>query len=129
MHQLEIDVTRLGGGFGGKEDQASAWAALVALAAFLLKKPVKLSMHRMDDMRMTGKRHPYLNRYEVAFTGDGKITALQAEFFSNGGFSADLSLAVMERTLLHAENAYFIPNVEFTGTVCRTGQPRRVSAP
>src|SRR5205814_4683911 len=76
-----------------------------------------------QDFRTTGKRHPYLARYEVGFTRDGTITALKAEFHSNGGFSADLSLAVMERTLLHAENAYFIPNVEFTGTVCRTNLP------
>src|SRR6478735_6688651 len=59
MHQLEIEVTRLGGGFGGKEDQANTWAALVALAAHILKKPVKYSLHRIDDMNMTGKRHTY----------------------------------------------------------------------
>src|SRR5262249_13917093 len=59
MHQLDIDVTRLGGGFGGKEDQANTWAALCALAACVLKRPVKYSLHRMEDMAMTGKRHPY----------------------------------------------------------------------
>ncbi len=58
MHKVEVDVTRLGGGFGGKEDQATAWAVMVALAAQILNKPVKFAMHRMDDMRMTGKRHP-----------------------------------------------------------------------
>src|SRR5207253_7676033 len=65
----------------------------------------------------------YRVRYEAGFTSEGRITALKAEFYSNGGFSADLSLAVMERTLLHGENAYFIPDVEFTGTVCRTNLP------
>src|SRR6185295_10000642 len=30
---------------------------------------------------------------------------------------------VMERTLLHGENAYYIPNIDFTGTVCRTNLP------
>ncbi|MBD0278943.1 MAG: molybdopterin-dependent oxidoreductase, partial [Flavisolibacter sp.] len=59
MHQIEVDVTRLGGGFGGKEDQANTWAALCALAAFHLKRPVKYALHRMEDMAMTGKRHPY----------------------------------------------------------------------
>src|SRR5207237_5610211 len=62
-------------------------------------------------------------RYRVAFTSEGRITALKADFFSNGGCSADLSPAVMERTLLHAENSYYIPNVDFTGTVCRTNLP------
>jgi xanthine dehydrogenase large subunit len=53
MHQVEVDVIRLGGGFGGKEDQANAWAALCALATFILKKPVKYSLDRMEDMAMT----------------------------------------------------------------------------
>ncbi len=72
---------------------------------------------------MTGKRHPYQSRYRVGFDANGLINGLKIDYCSNGGFSADLSLAVMERTLLHAENAYFIPNVEFSGTVCRTNLP------
>ncbi len=59
MHKIEVDVTRLGGGFGGKEDQATGWAVMVALAASLLQRPVKYILHRMEDMRMTGKRNPY----------------------------------------------------------------------
>src|SRR5207245_5163938 len=65
----------------------------------------------------------YEARYQVSFTADGQITGLKTDFYANGGFSADLSLAVMERTLLHAENAYYIPNIELTGTVCRTNLP------
>jgi xanthine dehydrogenase large subunit len=123
MHRVEVDVTRLGGGFGGKEDQASAWAALVALAAFLLKKPVKLSMHRMDDMRMTGKRHPYSSDFKIGLDKDLKILAYAATFHQNAGASADLSPAVMERTLFHATNSYFVPNVEVTAYSCRTHLP------
>ena len=58
MHQVEVDVPRLGGAFGGKEDQATAWAALAALAAFRLSRPVKLVLSRQEDVRWTGKRHP-----------------------------------------------------------------------
>ena len=123
MHNVEVDVTRLGGGFGGKEDQASAWAALVALAAFVLKKPVKFSMHRMDDMRMTGKRHPYSSDFKIGFDKDLKIVAYEATFHQNAGASADLSPAVMERTLFHATNSYFIPNVDVTAYCCRTNLP------
>ncbi|MCB9178261.1 MAG: molybdopterin-dependent oxidoreductase [Flavobacteriales bacterium] len=123
MHRVEVDVTRLGGGFGGKEDQASAWAALVALAAFILKKPVKLSMHRMDDMRMTGKRHPYSSDYKIGLDKDLKILAYEATFHQNAGAAADLSPAVMERTLFHATNSYFVPNVEVTAYSCRTHLP------
>ena len=123
MHKVEVDVTRLGGGFGGKEDQASAWAALVAMAAFVLKKPVKFSMHRMDDMRMTGKRHPYSSDFKIGFDKDLKIVAYEATFHQNAGASADLSPAVMERTLFHATNAYHVPNVDVTAYCCRTNLP------
>lgn len=123
MHQVEIDVTRLGGGFGGKEDQANTWAALCALAAHILRKPVKYSLHRMDDMRMTGKRHPYSSDFKIGLDKDLKILAFEAEFFQNAGAAADLSPAVMERTLFHCTNSYYIPNVTSTAHCCRTHLP------
>jgi xanthine dehydrogenase large subunit len=121
--QVVCVCRRMGGGFGGKETQAAQPAVLAALVAFKTRRPARLVLGHEQDLRTTGKRHPYLARYEVGFTADGRITALKSDFYSNGGFSADLSLAVMERTLLHAENAYFIPHVELTGTVCRTNLP------
>lgn len=123
MHQVEVDVTRLGGGFGGKEDQANAWAALCALACFHLNKPVKFSLDRMEDMRMTGKRHPYSSDYKIGLSKDLKIIAYEADFFQNAGAAADLSPAVLERTLFHCTNSYFIPNVRATGYCCRTHLP------
>ena len=65
MHQIDVDVTRLGGGFGGKEDQANMWAALCALAAHVLKRPVKYALNRIEDMAMTGKRHPYSSDFKI----------------------------------------------------------------
>jgi len=66
MHAIEVDVPRLGGAFGGKEDQATAWAAMAALAAFKLKRPVKLVLRRQEDIRWTGKRHPYSTDFKIA---------------------------------------------------------------
>ncbi len=123
MHDVEVDVTRLGGGFGGKEDQATPWAALAGLAAWLLRAPVKLVLSREDDMRMTGKRHPYDADYAMGLTGDGDIVAWQVEFFQNAGASADLSPAVLERSLLHATASYGIANVRAIGHCCRTNLP------
>ena len=123
MNQIEVDVTRLGGGFGGKEDQATPWAIMCALATFHLKKPVKYSIHRMEDMRMTGKRHPYSSDFKVGLSKDLKILAYEAVFYQNAGATADLSPAVMERTLFHCTNAYFIPNVKATAYSCRTNLP------
>ncbi len=123
MHQVEVDITRLGGGFGGKEDQANAWAAMCALAAHHLKKPVKYALSRIDDMAMTGKRHPYSSDYTIGLDEDLKIMAYQVTFYQNAGAAADLSPAVLERTLFHCTNTYFIPNVKATAYSCRTHLP------
>jgi xanthine dehydrogenase large subunit len=123
MHQIEVDVTRLGGGFGGKEDQANAWAALCAVGTQLTKRPVKYALHRMEDMRMTGKRNPYSADYKIGLDKNLKIAAYEATFYQNAGASADLSPPVLERTLFHCTNSYFVPNVTATAYSCRTNLP------
>jgi xanthine dehydrogenase large subunit len=123
MHQVEIDVTRLGGGFGGKEDQANTWAGLCGLAAHITRRPVKYSLHRMEDMRMTGKRHPYSSDFRIGLDASLRIIAFETTAYQNAGASADLSPAVMERTLFHCTNTYFIPNVTATAYSCRTHLP------
>lgn len=123
MNHIEVDVTRLGGGFGGKEDQASGFAAMTAMAAYILQKPVKLSLHRHDDMMMTGKRHPYSSDFKIGLSRDLKILAFKTTLYQNGGAAADLSPAIMERTLFHSTNAYYIPNTEVTVYSCKTNLP------
>ncbi len=123
MHTIEVDVVRLGGGFGGKEDQATPWAIMAALGTQILRIPIKVILHRMDDMRMTGKRHPYSADYKIGLNKDLKIVGYEVTFFQNAGAAADLSPAVMERTLFHATNSYFIPNVEATAYSCKTNLP------
>lgn len=120
MHKVEVDVKRLGGGFGGKEDQATHWAAMAALAAMHLRAPVEIVLNRLDDIRMTGKRHPYSADFKIGLTAERKILAYQATFYQNSGAFADLSPPVLARTLFHATNAYFIPNVRVTAAPCRT---------
>ena len=123
MHKIEVDVTRLGGGFGGKEDQATPWAVMVALATYHLNQSVKLILNRHDDLRMTGKRHPYESTYKIGLSKDLKILAYEAEFLQNSGAAADLSPAIAERTLFHATNSYFVPNVKTTVFSCKTNLP------
>ena len=123
MHKIEVDVIRLGGGFGGKEDQATPWAAMAALATYHLKKPVKLILSRHDDLRMTGKRHPYESNFKIGLSKDLKIIAFEAKFYQNSGAAADLSPAIAERTLFHATNSYFIENVKTTVYSCKTNLP------
>jgi len=123
MNKIEVDVLRLGGGFGGKEDQANAWAAIASVAAFNLKKPVKIILPRQEDMRITGKRHPYSSDFKMGLTKDGKILAYEVTFYQNAGAAADLSPAVLDRTLFHTTNSYYVPNVKATGLCCRTNLP------
>ncbi len=123
MHKIEVDVTRLGGGFGGKEDQATPWAVMAALATHHLNVPVKLILDRHDDLKMTGKRHPYESHFKIGLDKDYKIKALEVEFLQNSGAAADLSPAIAERTLFHATNSYFIPNVKTIVHSCKTNLP------
>lgn len=123
MNKIEVEVLRLGGGFGGKEDQASPWAAMAALSAKLLNRPVKIVLPRHDDIIMTGKRNPYSSDFKIGLTKEGMILAYEAVFYQNAGSSADLSPAILDRTLFHCTNAYYIPNVKATGYCCRTNLP------
>lgn len=120
MNQVAVEVFRLGGAFGGKEDQATAWAVMASLAARILRRPVKLVLERREDMRYTGKRHPYSSDFKIGLDAEGKIKAYDVTFYQNAGASADLSTAILERTLFHAGNSYFIPNVRARGISCRT---------
>ncbi len=119
---VTVQCLRMGGGFGGKEMQPHGFAAVAALGATLTGRPVRLRLNRTQDLTMTGKRHPYLARWTVGFDDAGRLLALQAEVYSDGGWSLDLSEPVMARTLCHVDNAYFIPHVEVRGTVCRTNK-------
>ena len=123
FHQVVAVCKRMGGGFGGKETQAAIPAVMASLVAYHLKRPARMVFTKDDDMKTTGKRHPFLIRYKSAFTSEGRITGLEVKLFSNGGAYADLSTAIMERAMLHSDNAYFIPNVLIKGQVCRTNLP------
>jgi xanthine dehydrogenase large subunit len=122
-NQVVVEVRRIGGGFGGKETQGNhvaCWAALLCKATGL---PVKVRLHRDDDMMMTGKRHRFLSRYEVGFDGDGRLLAAKFELNSDAGAATDLSHAIMERAMLHADSAYFVPHFSVVSRVWRTNLP------
>jgi len=123
MNDLEVDVARLGGAFGGKEDQATPWAAVAALAASILRRPVRIALTRGEDNRMTGKRHPYSSDFKIGLDPKGRILAYEATYFQNAGAAADLSPAILERSLFHSTGSYFIPNVRVTALSCRTNLP------
>lgn len=123
MHQVEVDVLRLGGAFGGKEEQATRWAVFCALAAKILQCPVKLSLNRHEDMRLTGKRHPYSTNFKIGLNKHGKILAYQVFYYQNAGATNDLSPAILERSLFNVTGSYFIPNVHANAVSCKTNLP------
>ncbi len=115
-----VQCLRMGGAFGGKEVQANAWAALAALGAKKLGRPVRARLTRMQDLVMTGKRHPFLGEFEVGFDDSGRLSALRVDLYSDGGFSLDLSAPVLFRAMFHVDNCYHIPDVCVRGRVCKT---------
>lgn len=122
-NKIVVKAKRLGGGFGGKEFKSSLVSLPVALAAYRLGRPVRCMLDRDEDMMMTAGRHPFLFKYKIGCTSDGKITGCEIDIFNNAGYSMDMSFAVLERTFFHFENTYLIPNVKCFGWVCKTNIP------
>lgn len=115
LHRVMVDMRRMGGGFGGKETQAAQWACIAALLAQRNKRAVKLRLPRFTDMHVTGKRHPFDNAFSVAFNDSGKIEATQIDINGVCGHSPDLSDAIVDRAMFHADNAYFLGDSNIVG--------------
>jgi xanthine dehydrogenase large subunit len=110
----------MGGGFGGKEGNASIFSQSAALAAFKLQKPVKLRVNRDDDMMITGKRHDFRIDYEVGYDDEGRILGADITLMSRCGYSIDYSGPVNDRACLHIDNCYYIPNLKLISHRCKT---------
>jgi xanthine dehydrogenase large subunit len=120
FNAVTVEVRRMGGAFGGKESQATIIAGIAALLAWKTRAPVKLRLPRDDDMRATGKRHPFLIRYQAGFDGEGHVLALDLTLAADGGNVADHTPAVLTRALCHADNCYWLPHVRLCGLPCKT---------
>jgi len=120
MHQVRIQTRRMGGGFGGKESQGNALAVACAIAARTTGRPCKMRYDRDDDMVITGKRHDFRITYQVGFDNDGRLLAIDFTHYTRGGWAQDLTLPVADRAMLHADNAYFVPNMRVTSHRLKT---------
>ncbi|XP_008556718.1 xanthine dehydrogenase [Microplitis demolitor] len=123
MNRITVRVKRMGGGFGGKESRGMLVALPAALAAYNLRKPVRCMLDRDEDMMISGARHPFMFKYKVGFTKDGLIKGVEIKIYNNGGYSVDLSVSVLERSMFHCENAYKFPVINVTGYACMTNLP------
>ncbi|UXY50969.1 xanthine dehydrogenase molybdopterin binding subunit [Pseudomonas tohonis] len=120
MHKIVIDMRRMGGGFGGKETQAAGPACLCAVIAHLTGRPTKMRLPRMEDMTITGKRHPFYAEYDIGFDDNGLLTGIELELAGNCGYSPDLSGSIVDRAMFHSDNAYFLEHATINGHRCKT---------
>ncbi len=120
MNKVDVVARRMGGGFGGKETHAAPWSCIAAVFAARLGEAVTCKLSRQDDMVMTGKRHNFINSYQVGFTDEGKILAIKYLLAGQCGFSPDLSDAIVDRAMFHCDNAYYLPHAHITGLRCKT---------
>ncbi len=120
MNKIVIDMRRMGGGFGGKETQAAGPACLCAVIAHLTGRPTKMRLPRMEDMTMTGKRHPFYVEYDVGFDDDGLLHGIEIDLAGNCGYSPDLSGSIVDRAMFHSDNAYYLGDATINGHRCKT---------
>ena len=120
MHSVTVETRRMGGGFGGKETQATACCVFAALFAVRNQCAVNCRLSRSHDMILTGKRHPFYNQYEVGFDNNGVIVGVHHVLAGQCGNSPDLSDAIVDRAMFHCDNAYYLPNVLIDGIRCKT---------
>jgi xanthine dehydrogenase large subunit len=123
---VTVETRRMGGGFGGKESQACAWAAIAALAARVTGRPCKIRLDRDDDFMLTGKRHDFRADWRVRYDDRGVVSGYDVVLNARCGCSADLSPGVCDRAMFHAGNGYWLPDVSIatrrlkTNTVSNT---------
>uniref|UniRef100_A0A8C4XVI6 Aldehyde oxidase 1 n=1 Tax=Falco tinnunculus TaxID=100819 RepID=A0A8C4XVI6_FALTI len=122
-NRIMCHVKRVGGAFGGKLLKAGLLASVAAVAANKTGRAVRLILSRGDDMLITGGRHPFIGKYKVGFMNDGRIRAVDAKYYINGGCTPDESVLVAEVSLLKMDNAYKIPNLRCCAYACKTNLP------
>ena len=120
FHAVTTIVRRMGGGFGGKETQAAAWACLCGIVAKRQNVPVSMRLDRQDDMVVTGKRHEFSNRYDVGVNDEGQVLGVDMQLSGLCGYSPDLSDAIVDRAMFHCDNAYYYPAAQIAGHRCKT---------
>lgn len=117
---IVLECRRMGGAFGGKESQPALFASIAALLALKTQRPVKLRLDRDDDITITGKRHCFDIHYEAGFDDAGMLQGVKLVYASRCGISADLSGPVNDRSMFHADNAYYLEHVDIISHRCKT---------
>ncbi len=107
--KVRVVQAETGGGFGGKLDLSVQ--PYLALAAWHLKRPVRMCYSREESFLATGKRHPFVMDYVTGADERGRLTAVKAELLADTGAFASYGLAVCIRAAVHACGPYAVPNL------------------
>ncbi len=118
---VTVELVSNGGAFGGKEDMANQ--GQTALAAWLLRRPVKCTLSREESLLIHAKRHPVRLEYWAACDADGHLTALRCRLLGDSGAYASVGMKVMERAAGHASGPYHVPAIDVESIAARTNNP------
>ena len=128
-HQIDVEAGSIGGGFGGKQTRSASFAAMAALAARAVDRPVKLELSRETDMTLVPGRSPFRANYRIALERTtGLIKALEIDMKSNGGAGEDYSPSIMETAVFLIDNTYFVKDVSIRGRCGRSNLPAGFTA-
>lgn len=116
--KVHVVLVPNGGGFGGKEDLSIQ--GQTALFAYLVQKPVKITLTREESIRLHPKRHPVSMDIEVGADENGKLVALKLYAVGDTGAYASVGMKVMERVAGHAAGGYYIPEVSMVSRTVYT---------
>jgi 4-hydroxybenzoyl-CoA reductase alpha subunit len=111
-----------GGGFGGKSDPFNH-EIVVAKAAMLLDRPVKICLTREEVFLCHRGRHPVLMRFRTGVTNDGRITGLDLQTLLDGGAYGSYGVASTFYTGALQTVTYSIPRYRFRGCRVFTNKP------
>ncbi len=123
VEQVRVVQTPMGGAFGGKLDVSVG--GILAVAAWKLKRPVRLVYTRKETFQSTTKRHAFVMKLKVGAKKDGTLTALQFDAITDGGAYKSFSASVTTRGLAHASGPYRFPNAHVFGRAVYTNGPIR----
>jgi aldehyde oxidoreductase len=118
---ITTELVSNGGAFGGKEDLSNQ--VHTALSAWLLGRPVRITLSREQSLLMHPKRHPIRMTYEAGCDSDGRLTAVRARMLGDSGPYASVGMKVLERAAGHATGPYVVDAVDVEAVAVRTNNP------
>ncbi|CAG0914560.1 unnamed protein product [Notodromas monacha] len=120
-NSVNVVVRRCGGAYGGKITRPNQISAATALAAYKLRKPVRMALDMETNLAIIGKRTAYIVKYQAGFEDDGKLRAVKAKIYGDVGHSVNESPITFGLSM--AQNCYFSPKWNYMPVAVLTNTP------